>query len=95
MFRESRDWMPVRPVDEEPDDPDRVVSFDDIRPFLRAFEQSAINFKIFVNFIHYLGVDIQQVILDFYYFKTRKASRERYLSEFSFWLLRNGHLVAY
>ena len=57
--RETRHWQPYRFREEEPDDPDRAVSFDDLKPFLVVFEEPSSRFRLAVTFIRFLGFDCQ------------------------------------
>lgn len=54
--RERRHWCPWRSNEEEAEDPDRMVTFDDISPYLFQFTEPHMSFKLILTFLKFLGI---------------------------------------
>ena len=60
--RELRDWLPYRSREEEPDDPDRQVHFDDLKPFLQSFKEPSSRFRLVANFLNFAGCSLVDLV---------------------------------
>ena len=56
LLRENRNWCPWRSSEEEAEDPDRMVPYEDIAPFMFQFSGPGSQLKFLVCLLDFLGV---------------------------------------
>ncbi len=67
LSRERKHWLPWRTGEEDPEDPDRMVPFEDINPFLFQFNEREQRLYLLLNFADFLGVPMEE---DCFFFST-------------------------